>query len=178
MFHKIFEFRKFSNLIIRYYLKILFFNHESLKCVIKIYSVKNKKSFDQIFNGLCQLGAWGCFDEFNRLSCEIMSSVSPFIYKIQSKTLSQQKRPADFENSELEIFMKGKKTILNPTTSIFLTMNPNYTGRNFLPDNLSQLFFKISVLKPNIEEIICGILNLLKFEEADNLTSVLTNFYE
>jgi dynein heavy chain 1 len=30
----------------------------------------------RLFCGLCQVGAWGCFDEFNRLAEGILSAVS------------------------------------------------------------------------------------------------------
>lgn len=37
----------------------------------------------RILVGLCQVGAWGCFDEFNRLEERILSAVSQQVQFIQ-----------------------------------------------------------------------------------------------
>jgi len=46
------------------------------------------KAMARIFLGICQVGAWGCFDEFNRLEERILSAVSQQIQTIQLGLLS------------------------------------------------------------------------------------------
>eukprot|EP01041_Mallomonas_annulata_P000303 gene303-544_t len=93
----------------------------------------------RIFAGLCQVGAWGCFDEFNRLEERILSAVSQQILTIQRGLMTQQE----------QIELLGNSTKLNKDVGIFVTMNPGYAGRSNLPDNLKQLFRAVAMVVPD-----------------------------
>jgi dynein heavy chain 1 len=110
------------------------------------------QAMGRIFVGLCQVGAWGCFDEFNRLEERILSAVSQQVQTIQQGLVSLVKNP----NTEIELVGKSLKihknigscchTFPSPAvtqalrTGIFITTNPNYAGRSQLPPNLTKLF--------------------------------------
>ena len=93
----------------------------------------------RIFCGLCQVGAWGCFDEFNRLEERILSAVSQQILAIQQGLLERQKN----------ISILGKSISLHENVGIFVTMNPGYAGRSNLPDNLKTLFRSVAMVVPD-----------------------------
>jgi dynein heavy chain 1 len=97
------------------------------------------KAMGRIFVGLCQVGAWGCFDEFNRLEERILSAVSQQILAIQT---GLQRKAASIE-------LIGKPVRVHPNVGVFVTMNPDYAGRSQLPDNLKQLFRSIAMIKPD-----------------------------
>lgn len=51
--------------------------------LIVIFKGIDVKSMGRIFVGLVKCGAWGCFDEFNRLEESVLSAVSMQIQTIQ-----------------------------------------------------------------------------------------------
>jgi dynein heavy chain len=93
------------------------------------------KSCGNIYKGLAQTGAWGCFDEFNRISVEVLSVVAVQVKSVQDAVKEKKKR---------FIFM-GEEISLNLTVGIFITMNPGYAGRTELPENLKALFRYVTV---------------------------------
>lgn len=68
----------------------------------------------RLLAGLSQTGAWGCFDEFNRLEERILSAVSQQILTIQRGLIDRA------ENIEL----LGRGIKLHENVATFITMNP------------------------------------------------------
>ncbi|XP_069502374.1 dynein axonemal heavy chain 2 [Ambystoma mexicanum] len=105
------------------------------------------KSMGRMYSGLAQTGAWGCFDEFNRINIEVLSVVAQQILSILS-ALSANLTRFVFEGREINLVW---------SCGIFITMNPGYAGRTELPDNLKSMFRPISMVVPDstlIAEII------------------------
>ncbi|CAB1430530.1 unnamed protein product, partial [Pleuronectes platessa] len=105
------------------------------------------KSCGSIYKGLAQTGAWGCFDEFNRISVEVLSVVAVQVKSIQDAIRDKKKR----------FNFMGEDVNLCPTVGIFITMNPGYAGRTELPENLKALFRPCAMVVPDFE-LICEIM--------------------
>uniref|UniRef100_A0A4X2M2C5 AAA+ ATPase domain-containing protein n=1 Tax=Vombatus ursinus TaxID=29139 RepID=A0A4X2M2C5_VOMUR len=105
------------------------------------------KSIGNIYKGLVQTGAWGCFDEFNRIAVEVLSVVAVQVKMIHDAIRNKRKR----------FMFLGEDIRLKPSVGIFITMNPGYAGRTELPENLKALFRPCAMVAPDIE-LICEIL--------------------
>uniref|UniRef100_A0A8D3BSR6 AAA+ ATPase domain-containing protein n=1 Tax=Scophthalmus maximus TaxID=52904 RepID=A0A8D3BSR6_SCOMX len=103
------------------------------------------KSIGNIYKGLAQTGVWGCFDEFNRISVEVLSVVA-----VQVKTIQDAVRNKNFH-------FLGEEIELKTTVGIFITLNPGYAGRAELPENLKALFRPCAMVIPDFE-LICEIM--------------------
>ena len=128
------------------------------------------KSMGRIFTGLLKCGAWGCFDEFNRLEEEVLSAVSSQIQMIQAALKSRQSA----------MHFMGRDFKLNHDAGIFVTLNPagkGYGGRSKLPDNLKQLFRSVAMTVPNFELIAEVILLAEGFMTARQLGSKLVSLF-
>ncbi|CED84986.1 dynein heavy chain cytosolic [Phaffia rhodozyma] len=129
------------------------------------------QAMGRIFVGLCQVGAWGCFDEFNRLEERILSAVSQQVQSIQQGLALAVHDP----NTEIELV--GKQLKVNTDTGIFITMNPGYAGRSNLPDNLKKLFRSMAMTKPDLELIAQVMLFSQGFRTAETLASKIVPFF-
>ncbi|TGZ77375.1 dynein heavy chain [Ascodesmis nigricans] len=130
------------------------------------------QAMGRIFLGICQVGAWGCFDEFNRLEERILSAVSQQVQNIQ---LGLKKA---MENPEAQIELVGRQLGVHRNTGIFITMNPGYAGRSNLPDNLKKLFRSVAMSKPDKELIAEVMLYSQGFNQAKQLAKQTVPFFD
>ena len=144
------------------------------KCLAKHWFVFNCSStlnyaaMTKFFKGLATSGAWSCFDEFNRISLLVLSVISQIIIVIQG---------AIREN--LSSFMLEETNInFDREWAIFITMNPTYSGRTELPDNLKSLFRPCAMMVPDSLLISEILLYSYGFFEASSLAQKLVfTFY-
>ncbi|CUG87914.1 dynein heavy chain, putative [Bodo saltans] len=128
------------------------------------------KSMGRIFTGLVKCGAWGCFDEFNRLKVDQLSAVSQMIQVIQEA----------LKNGEDNCNLLGRRINVDANAGIFVTLNPagkGYGGRSKLPDNLKQLFRSVAMSAPDNELIAETILYSEGFEHAKELAKKMVEIF-
>ncbi|BHF75205.1 Dynein heavy chain 9, axonemal [Sparganum proliferum] len=126
------------------------------------------KSVGNIYKGLAQSGAWGCFDEFNRISVDVLSVVAVQVKCIQDAIRDKRSR-FDFLGEEIS---------LDPVVGIFITMNPGYAGRTELPENLKALFRPCAMVVPDFE-LICEIMLVAEgFQDARLLARKFITLYQ
>ncbi|XP_064550918.1 dynein axonemal heavy chain 10 [Drosophila montana] len=99
-----------------------------------------------ILSGLVQCGAWGCFDEFNRIDISVLSVISTQLQTIRNGLIRKLKR----------FVFEGVEISLDPKCGVFVTMNPGYAGRTELPESVKALFRPVTCIKPDLE-LICLI---------------------
>ncbi|CAD7085079.1 unnamed protein product [Hermetia illucens] len=126
------------------------------------------KSCGNIYKGLAQTGAWGCFDEFNRISAEVLSVIA-----IQVKTIQDAIKARKTEFTFMDSTIR-----LEPSVGIFVTMNPGYAGRTELPENLKSLFRPCAMFVADFA-LICEIMLVAEgFQEARFLARKFITLYD
>ncbi len=125
----------------------------------------------RIFIGLVKCGAWGCFDEFNRLLEEQLSAISQQIQVIQWA----------IKNTQPTLELLGRNITVNKNAGIFVTLNPagkGYGGRSKLPDNLKQLFRPVAMSAPDLELIAETMLYSEGFKHAKKLSTKVVSLFK
>ena len=121
-----------------------------------------------IFSGLCQIGAWGSFDEFNRIDAAVLSVVVMQLTMIQRALIQ----------GVTEMVFEGKQIKLNHEVGFFVTMNPGYAGRTELPDNVKSLFRPVTMIVPDLRQICEIMLMSAGFQAAKVLSTKMTVLYK
>ena len=96
--------------------------------VFNCSSAMDYRAMGSIFKGLAASGAWGCFDEFNRIAVDVLSVCS-----------TQYKAVLDGLRARAPAFDAGDggpPLPLKASAMAFITMNPGYPGRAELPESL------------------------------------------
>ena len=126
------------------------------------------KSCGNIFKGLSATGAWGCFDEFNRITVEVLSVIAVQVKCIQD-AIKEKKCLFDFMGTEIKMMA---------TIGYFITMNPGYAGRAELPENLKILFRPCAMCVPDLR-LICEIMLVAEgFLDARPLSRKFITLYK
>ncbi|KAM6403695.1 dynein axonemal heavy chain 17 [Rhynochetos jubatus] len=105
------------------------------------------KSCGSVYKGLALTGAWGCFDEFNRIATEVLSVIAVQVKCIQDAVRAKKRR---FQ-------FLGETIALVPSVGLFVTVNPGCAGRTELPENLKALFRPCAMVVPDFE-LICEVM--------------------
>ncbi|KAF4324411.1 hypothetical protein G195_002224 [Phytophthora kernoviae 00238/432] len=128
------------------------------------------QSMGRIFIGLVKCGAWGCFDEFNRLKEDQLSAISQQIQVIQD-AIKEKTGTINLLNRSIDVDFNA---------GIFVTLNPagkGYGGRSKLPDNLKALFRPVAMGRPDNNLIAEVILYSEGFSEAKDIASKVVSLY-
>ena len=119
--------------------------------------------------GLSAAGAWGCFDEFNRISLDVLSVIASMFEQIFDCI-----RMGDGNACTLG----DVPTQVSKDAGFFITMNPGYAGRSSLPDNLAALFRPVAMMKADFRAIAKIELMSVGFKEADPLSLKIVTMYD
>lgn len=142
----------------------------SLGCQVIVHNCtesNDSQSLEKLIFGLAHTGLWGCFDEFNRLSSSVLSTVSASLELVQTN-LRESKTTIELAN--------GKQIMsIDKNSAFFVTLNPGdetkYRGRRKLPVNLRNLFLPISMKRVEIDSIVGENLLILS-GKLGNMISV------
>lgn len=121
----------------------------------------------KLFSGLCQSGAWGCFDEFNRIEISVLSVISTQLRLIHNALSEKRTR----------FTLEGEGISIKPSVGIFITMNPGYEGRTELPESVKTLFRQVVVIVPDTQLIAEIMLFSQGFIEARMLAKKMAALY-
>ena len=115
------------------------------------------EAMGRLFLGLCRVGAWGCFDEFNRLEESTISAISQSILAIQT---ALRGRAADVEiDGRSRGARAGGGGVRNDEPGVRRPVS-------HLVDNLKALFRAVAMAEPDRQMIAHVMLRARGFSTA------------
>jgi dynein heavy chain len=129
----------------------------------------DQNDLGKIFTGLAQAGAWGCFDEFNRILLDVLSVITSQVQGIMDCLKKGDKEQCNIND---------KIILVARETGLFITMNPGYAGRSELPDNLANLFRPVAMMAPDFFFIVKITLMSEGFKQNEVLAKKVVTIYE
>ncbi|KAJ8726931.1 hypothetical protein PYW08_015328 [Mythimna loreyi] len=128
----------------------------------------------RLLTGLALCGAWGCFDEFNRLAAHTLAAVSHQLSSLLSATTERS------PGTEPTALLNGKHVRVSEWCGIAATMNPagrGYGGRRALPAALQRVLRPVAMLQPRPDVLAAHLLAAACVPDADVLAKDLHNVF-
>jgi len=114
-----------------------------------------------------QQGAWGCFDEIQRIKIEVLSSITQQISSIFSALAADLKT----------LVIDNRNVALVSSCGIFITTCPTNEYNKNLPDNFKSMFRTVSMIVPDSKLIAEIMLFSEGFKDAKTLGNKLYVVY-
>ena len=145
----------------------------------------NTQVMTRLIKGCCAIGAFGCFDEFNRLDPLDMTILSHSIVTIQHqlsllnhKQIGAKLVNIDSHSPNTSNITKSNEWLLHPLVGLFITMNPTYTGRHELPLYLKNCFRPLQMQSPESIIIVKSLLYCQLFTTSDVISKYLVDLMD
>ncbi|XP_047023303.1 cytoplasmic dynein 2 heavy chain 1 [Helicoverpa zea] len=128
----------------------------------------------RLLSGLALCGAWGCFDEFNRLAAHTLAAVSHQLSSLLSATTDRT------AGSEPTAVLNGKHVRVSEWCGVAATMNPagrGYGGRRKLPAALQRVMRPVAMLQPRPDVLAAHLLAAACVPDAEILAKDLHDVF-
>ncbi|XP_053600523.1 cytoplasmic dynein 2 heavy chain 1 [Plodia interpunctella] len=128
----------------------------------------------RLLSGLALCGAWGCFDEFNRLAADTLAAVS---HQLACLLPAMQRSVAGRPATAL---LNGKQVEVNAWCGVAATMNPagrGYGGRRQLSAALQRALRPVAMSAPAPRPLAASLLRARALPDAEELASLLCDVF-
>ncbi|XP_075972807.1 dynein cytoplasmic heavy chain beethoven [Anticarsia gemmatalis] len=128
----------------------------------------------RLLSGVALCGAWGCFDEFNRLSAHTLAAVSHQLASLMAAVTDRK------SSNEPLALLNGKHIAVSEWCGVAATLNPvgrGYGGRRELPAALQRIMRPIAMLEPPHTEVAAHLLAANCVPDSQILATDLNNVF-